>query len=758
MAQQRKTTVVTFVVVALSTFLMACGNSAARKSEYISRGDEFLKADKIGEALIEYRQAVQLDDRDGQARQKLGRAYLTAGDVAKAMDELVRAADLLPDDAEAQLEAARILMAVGRFEDARSRADKVLIRDHKNVAAIVLKANATAGLREPEEAQGLFEQAVTLDPNRSTSYIELATIQATRGQQAQAEAGFKQAIVTDPKSMTAYLALANFYWLTARTKEAEEVLLKALAIDPINRGANLSLANLYQATNRSAEMEAPLKRIADASEDPRPRLTLADYYIARRRPKEARPILETLAKRQDSAAAAKARLAGIEYEAGARDTAYKLIDALVAEYPRSAQILTVKGRWLRLETKAEEALAVAQAATKGDPKSIEAWSLLGAVQLTRNKREEAIAAYEEVLHLRPAAYDARIALASLHLALGRVPTALTFARDAMQAAPRDAGARFTLAEVLLADRRFEEALKEVKLVLESNPTFAAGLALQGRIQTQAGDAAGARRSFAQALEIEPGLVTALTGLMTLDLREKRSGEAIGRLEARLSKDPRNPRLLVIAGRTYALTGDLAKSEDALRKAIDIDPSMLEAYHVLGQIFVRQKKLDEARRAYDERAKAQPRDVTAHTMAGMILLVQGKQAEARARFEQVLSIDSTAPVAANNLAYMDAEAGTNLDLALGRAQAAKAAQPDDPNVSDTLGWVFVKRDMPSMAIPPLELAVEKDPSNPLYHYHLGIAYSKADRKQAARSALERALTLSPNFEGAGNARQALAALR
>jgi Flp pilus assembly protein TadD len=108
--------------------------------------------------------------------------------------------------------------------------------------------------------------------------------------------------------------------------------------------------------------------------------------------------------------------------------------------------------------------------------------------------------------------------------------------------------------------------------------------------------------------------------------------------------------------------------------------------------------------------------------------------------------------------MDAEAGTNLDVALGRAQAAKAAQPDDPNVSDTLGWVFVKRDMPSLAIPPLQHAVDKDPSNPLYHYHLGIAYSKADKKPAARSALERALSLSPNFERAADARQALASLR
>jgi tetratricopeptide (TPR) repeat protein len=145
------------------------------------------------------------------------------------------------------------------------------------------------------------------------------------------------------------------------------------------------------------------------------------------------------------------------------------------------------------------------------------------------------------------------------------------------------------------------------------------------------------------------------------------------------------------------------------------------------------------------------------MVARILYVQGKPAESRARFEKILSIDPRAAVAANNLAYMDAEAGTNLDVALNRAQTAKAALPEDADVNDTLGWIYVKRGLPALAITPLEQAIQKDPKNPLYHYHLGMAYVGSGDRDRARPALQKALELSADFENAADARQALAAL-
>jgi tetratricopeptide (TPR) repeat protein len=126
-------------------------------------------------------------------------------------------------------------------------------------------------------------------------------------------------------------------------------------------------------------------------------------------------------------------------------------------------------------------------------------------------------------------------------------------------------------------------------------------------------------------------------------------------------------------------------------------------------------------------------------------------------EKILLLDPRSVVAANNLAYMDADAGTNLDVALQRAQVAKAARPDAPDVNDTLGWVYYKRDLASLALAPLRQSVEAAPANPTYRYHLGMAYAKTGAKQKAREMLQEALKLSPTFPNAADAKNALQTL-
>ena len=145
------------------------------------------------------------------------------------------------------------------------------------------------------------------------------------------------------------------------------------------------------------------------------------------------------------------------------------------------------------------------------------------------------------------------------------------------------------------------------------------------------------------------------------------------------------------------------------------------------------------------------------MAALILQAQGKDEEARRRYERLVEANPRAAVAANNLAWMYASRGEQLDRALQLAQAAKAELPDHPEVNDTLGFVYIKKQLPSLAIPPLRLAVEKVPGNPLFHYHLGLAYSQTGDKAAARQALEQALKLKPDFEGAEDARKVLGTL-
>ncbi len=235
------------------------------------------------------------------------------------------------------------------------------------------------------------------------------------------------------------------------------------------------------------------------------------------------------------------------------------------------------------------------------------------------------------------------------------------------------------------------------------------------------------------------------------------GSARARIDAALAKAPTNPDLLILAGRTYASVGDPGAAEAAFKKAIEANPQVLQAYGLLGQLYVAQKKMDQALAEFDKITQREPKAVAAPTMAGMILETQGKRADARQRYERALQADPNAAVAANNLAYLYAETGGNLDLALQLAQTAKQKLPDMPEINDTLGYVYLKKDLASLAIPPLEASARKDPQNWLYQYHLGLAYSKAGDKGKARQALERALALNNAFPGSDEARKTLAGL-
>jgi len=161
--------------------------------------------------------------------------------------------------------------------------------------------------------------------------------------------------------------------------------------------------------------------------------------------------------------------------------------------------------------------------------------------------------------------------------------------------------------------------------------------------------------------------------------------------------------------------------------------------------------------FDRLSQRLVKPVGALTMAGIILQGQGRLAEARTRLERAIAIDSNASVAANNLAWLYVEAGDNLERGLSLAQSAAQAMPDSPEVLDTLGWAYYKNELPALAVPVLVRAIENDPKNATYHYHLGLACAKTGDTVGAKRALERALEFGSSREWAPEARRELAAL-
>ena len=114
---------------------------------------------------------------------------------------------------------------------------------------------------------------------------------------------------------------------------------------------------------------------------------------------------------------------------------------------------------------------------------------------------------------------------------------------------------------------------------------------------------------------------------------------------------------------------------------------------------------------------------------MILQTKGDRAGARAQYETVLASHPRAGVAANNLAWMLAEDG-RYDDALRYASVATEEMRDRPEAQDTLGYIYLQKDLPVHALPAFQRAVELAPQNALYRKHLQEAQAKVDKPQKA----------------------------
>jgi Flp pilus assembly protein TadD len=83
------------------------------------------------------------------------------------------------------------------------------------------------------------------------------------------------------------------------------------------------------------------------------------------------------------------------------------------------------------------------------------------------------------------------------------------------------------------------------------------------------------------------------------------------------------------------------------------------------------------------------------------------------------------------------------VALGYAQRALRHSPNDPGISDTLGLIYIRKKLTGQAVQVLRDLVNREPANPSFHMHLGMALYDAGEKQQAKKELEAALKHKPS---------------
>jgi tetratricopeptide (TPR) repeat protein len=724
---------------------------------HTTRGNAFFDQALYQEAILEFRNALQTDPKLGEVRKKLADAYVKVNDPRNAMREYVRAADLLPENAEAQRMAARVLLLARSYEDARVRAERAIALDPKNVEAQLLRGNALAGLKDFDAAMSEYQDAITLDPTQSTAYSNLGTIQLAQGKRAEAEETFKRAVAAAPKSIEARLALANFYWATSRQAEAESMLKETLEIDKNNLVANRALGLFYMASGRAPEAEPYFTTITHLAHTDAAGLALADYYTISKRPDDARKLLRELAAHDPVYATATVRLAALDAGDGNRAQAQARLHEVLQKHPKDATALLLSARLYVIDGKRSEARQAVATVIASEPSSanaIQAYLLSGQIEAASDRSDLAIKAYEQVLKMQAKPLVADLALARLYLTKGDASKTITYAQQALVIQPGLPEAQNLLIRGEIISGDVSRAKKDFEELQKKFPNSLGVEKLNAIVQLATKQPDAARAAYARALKAAPDDLESLAGLVQIDLATGHAKDAAARIDERLKQAKPSVALLILAARAHAAAGDLEPVETLLRQAIDLDPDRLQAYSLLGSLFARQKRLEEAKVSFQDVLTRNPKSVGAATMIAMLLEAQKRVPEAEKQYEQVLAIDGHAAVAANNLAWIYVASNRKLDEALQLAQTAQQQLPDEPNVNDTLGWIYYQKKMAPQAITHLEHSVEKSPNDPTHHFHLGMAYVQTGAWDKARQSLKRAFALQPDFEGSAEAKKAL----
>jgi len=746
------------VVIAISVTLVlgACARDPQKaKAKYLAEGQKYMKKGQYGDASVEFRNALRLDPRFVDAYYQLAQADLAQRDWQGAYTSLEKAIELDPGRIDARLDRGRLYLSARDFDKAAEEANSILKGEPKNVGAYQLLGAALIGQGQPDRALESFSKVAELLPNEASSYVNLALVEISLHRPADAERHLKRAVEVDSKSIQAYTDLANFYRLQNRDSEAEQALQDGIAKNPEATSLYIEWASMLANQGKKDEAGALLDRLrkqvpnsADAA------TAIGDYYFQRKETEQALIEYRRGLSVDPKNLEIKKRIQDLYLTTNQVNLAADLDKELMKNAPKDVIIRISHGRLLMAQGQLQDAIIFLQKVTSDAADSPQAHYYLAMAFWQNGDMGQARNALMDALKVSQGLPVALQALARLSLAQGNAPDAQIYAQELVQRFPATSDNRQLLADALARQgklRPAEEQLLIARQLAPNDPTIRVNLAQIYSAEKKWPDA---QKEFELALQLDAHNTTALAQLADFLTARNESAQALARVQQYVSANPMDANGHVILGSLNFQSKNYSVSQAEFERAIQIDPNNIQAYLRLGKILEQQGQSDLAIARYQKALDLQPKLAPLATMIGNIYLDKGDMETARKYYSEALASDPNFAVAMANTAWVDAQEGKDLDVALGMAEKAKSLEPDVATITDTLAWVMYKRGNYANAMPLLQECVHKSPDTAQFHYHLGMTLLAAGQKAKGREQLEAALRLNLSTANTQQARQAL----
>lgn len=540
------------------------------------------------------------------------------------------------------------------------------------------------------------------------------------------------------------LLLGSVLWAplaAQQTPVTEASLLAGLERDGRDLGAYTRLYQMYLKQGRSADAEQLFQRAVTAIPPSvfapgKPQaVAVGDFYLAFGKLDQALQQYQAgMAENPGDKPAYLKRQIEILLRQGKRNEAVELNAQILRENPNDFEARGLAASLLLDKGDVNAALAEFQALAVRSPENPFIHFNLGRAYAARAEWEAAKREFNKSTELRPDYLPPRLALAQLQVTRGEFEEAWKTAGAILALDPANQNARLIRAGALTGQKRFAESRQVLEEILRVDPASADANFQLGVVSLSEKKYPEAEAAFRRAHQLNPANSRGFMGMVETALAQNKTDAAIALVQAEADKAPNRLDLQVALGNTAlrAANYDLAiatfqkiagRVEKGSAAQGELNLRIGDAYRRKGDNLAAIEPLQKAREALPNSS------VVAGNLA-LVLDAADRKPEALEAYEATLKLDPNDASAMNNLAFLLADTGVDLGRALAMTHRARQLQPSVVEISDTLGWVYLKMGMTDEAIQLFRDLVGKSPDRAVYRYHLAMAYQRKGDKAAA----------------------------
>ena len=758
----------------MCAILLAAGCSQSPE-KLLATANKYRADKQYDKASILYQKVLIKDKTNAEAYYRLGLNDLDQGKISEAVQALRRAVDLKPSNTDAEAKLAEIYLLGYRFNPKKN---KSALTDAADLASKMLQQNPNSfeGLRiegliarfngDLAKAQESFAKANRVKPYSRNLIDVYAETLVQQGKPDEAIALVNDTLAHDKSWGPGYDFLYVQFARTGQRDKAEGVLKARTEADPNNPIAIENYANYRLAAGDFPGGEKlMLGMVSNPKSFPTARLLLGDFYERAKKPDLALAAYQQGAK-DDSKNAVKynERIVALQASTNHGDQALSLAKDLVDKNPKDATANEMYAELLiRTANRASmnKTLEEIKKLVDNHPANGLLRLDLARAYFGTNDREKALAAAQEAVsdeqkpgqRSRPGVIlPAEILQARIYGERGAnddFQKAVDITTRVLEASPQEPDATLIKDRALISMGQGDKALPELEALLQRFPKISEAHILLGNLYLRARQFDKATAQFDAAYKAMPPDPRGFLGLQEVKLYSGHSSEALQALQDLVSKNPNDMtarfQLANFQATAAGLPANQANSKQLLEQAADnfkevlkTNSGSVEIWLRLGVIQSALGQLDPALASFEQAGTADPKNVQAFMNQALLLDRLNRKKEAADAYSKVLNLQSDNALALNNLAYMSAESGSNLDQAQTYAERAKKKAPDSPDVADTLGYVYLKKNLNKEAADIFRRNVAEHPDNAAFRFHLAMALLKEGDKQGAKEQAGKAL--------------------